>query len=118
MPKVSRKRGRGWEDMLAEAMERDKQNEADKASASKIRDAAAADSKKRTGGILPGMKMEYLTSNEIQKLRAAGHKVSVPFNGMPEKTFQDAMKLKELSGGKVRRRRCKSCGSLTKRVKS
>lgn len=42
--------GNGWEDMLAEAMERDKQNEADKASANKIREAAAADSKKRTGG--------------------------------------------------------------------
>ena len=53
MPKVAKTRkGAGWEDMMREAEERDRQNEADKASAAKIRDTAAADAKKRTGGTI------------------------------------------------------------------
>lgn len=45
-----RKRGAGWEDEMMAAQERDRISQEDKRVADAIRTAAAADSKKRTGG--------------------------------------------------------------------
>lgn len=56
MPKVARRRGRGWEDEMAKAVERDRIEQHDKAVAAALQAAAAADAKKRTG---KGFKEEF-----------------------------------------------------------
>lgn len=98
MPKVSRKRGRGWEDEMKAAIERDRVSQEDKKVAAALMAAAAADSKKRTGGFIQkydpridadSKRLLKAQSNKTQEYDArkdpsSPYYVPIPYVGMPD----------------------------------
>lgn len=100
MPKVSRKRGRGWEDEMRAAIERDRVSQEDKKVAAALMAAAAAASKKRTGGFVQDSRIDDRIEAESKRLlKAEANKkkeydarkdpsspyyVPIPYHGMPD----------------------------------